>query len=158
MHPRTQAFVERTRNEYGFEPPIEEFPEGTKTAEDAAEAIGCSVAQIASSLAFEVDDRLVVAVTSGANRVDESALAAHFDVDKSSVSMADPDRIKSTLGWSIGGVPPFCHDRDVPVVIDETLLEFETVWAAAGTPKAVFAIDPSTLRSYAGGDVIQLAE
>ena len=158
MHPRTKAFVDRTRDEYGFEPPVEEFPEGTKTAEDAAEAIGCSVAQIASSLAFEADGRLVVAVTSGANRVDESSLAAHFDVDESSVSMADPDRIKSTLGWSIGGVPPFCHDQDVPVVIDETLLEFETVWAAAGTPKAVFAIDPSTLRSYADGDVISLAE
>ncbi len=158
MHSRTEAFVERSRREYDFDPSVEEFPEGTKTAEDAANAIGCSVAQIASSLAFDVGDRLVVAVTSGANRVDEGALAAYLGVDESAVSMADPDRIKTELGWSIGGVPPFCHDRDVPVVIDETLLEFDTVWAAAGTPMAVFSIDPSTLRTYAEGEVLSLAE
>ncbi|ELY57965.1 YbaK/prolyl-tRNA synthetase associated domain-containing protein [Natronococcus amylolyticus DSM 10524] len=152
MHPRAATFAERAHEDYGFEPDVEEFPEGTKTAEDAADAVGCDVAQIASSLAFDVDGSLVVCVTSGANRVDESALGAVFDVSAEDIEMADPDRIRETLGWSIGGVPPFCHDREVPVVIDETLLEFDTVWAAAGTPTAVFPIDPDRLRRHADAE------
>ncbi|MXV62268.1 YbaK/EbsC family protein [Natronorubrum sp. JWXQ-INN-674] len=158
MHPRTTAFVERAREEYGFEPDVEEFPEGTKTAADAAEAVGCDVAQIASSLVFDVDGSLVVSVTSGANRVDEGALGVAFDVSADAVSMADAGRIKEEIGWSIGGVPPFCHDRSVPVVIDETLLEHETVWAAAGTPEAVFPIDPSELRRFADAEPTVVTE
>ncbi|WP_255166981.1 YbaK/EbsC family protein [Natrononativus amylolyticus] len=158
MHPRADAFRTMARETYGFDPDVEEFPEGTKTAADAADAVGCDVAQIASSLAFDVDGELVVSVTSGANRVSEAALAAYFETDAEAVSMADADRIKEELGWSIGGVPPFCHDRAVPVVMDETLLEFDTVWAAAGTPKAVFPIDPETLRSYADAEPAPVTE
>ncbi|WP_247000261.1 YbaK/EbsC family protein [Halosolutus gelatinilyticus] len=149
MHPRAATFAERARECYGFDPAVEEFPEGTKTAADAAAAVGCDVAQIASSLAFDVDGTLVVSVTSGANRVSEAALAEAFDARADAVSMADADRIKETLGWSIGGVPPFCHDESVPIVMDETLLGHETVWAAAGTPEAVFPIVPDELRRYA---------
>ncbi|SDK22496.1 YbaK/EbsC family protein [Natronorubrum texcoconense] len=152
MHPRATAFAERARDEYEFDPDVEEFPEGTKTAADAADAVGCDVAQIASSLVFDVDGSLVVSVTSGANRVDEAALGAAFDVSGNAVSMADAGEIKDELGWSIGGVPPFCHDRAVPVVVDETLLEHETVWAAAGTPEAVFPIDPDELRRLADAE------
>lgn len=158
MHARAAAFAERAREEYGFEPDVEEFPEGTKTAEDAAAAVGCDVAQIASSLVFDVDGSLVVSVTSGANRVDEAALAAAFDASSDDVSMADPDRIREAVGWSIGGVPPFCHDRSIPVVIDETLLEFETVWAAAGTPEAVFPIDPEGIVEYADAREVTVTE
>lgn len=154
MHPRAEAFRTTAREEYGFDPEIEEFSEGTKTAADAAAAVGCDVAQIASSLAFDADGDLVVSVTSGANRVSEDALAAHFGTDSAAVSMADADRIKEELGWSIGGVPPFCHDGEVPVVMDETLLEYDTVWAAAGTPQTVFAIDPETLQSYTDAEPI----
>ena len=158
MHPRATAFAERAREEYGFDPAVEEFPKGTKTAADAADAVGCDVAQIASSLVFDVDGSLVVAVTSGANRVDEAALGDAFDAPSGAVSMADADRIRDELGWSIGGVPPFCHDRSVPVVLDETLLEFETVWAAAGTPEAVFPIDPVELRAYADAEPAAVVE
>ncbi|MFU8869813.1 YbaK/EbsC family protein [Natronococcus sp.] len=158
MHPRAATFAERAREAHGFEPDVEEFPEGTKTAEDAADAVGCDVAQIASSLAFDIDGSLVVCVTSGANRVAEPALGAVFDASAEDVEMADPERIRETLGWSIGGVPPFCHDRGVPVVIDETLLEFDTVWAAAGTPTAVFPIDPDRLRRYADADPAAVAD
>lgn len=158
MHPRATAFAERAREEYGFDPAVEEFPEGTKTAADAADAVGCDVAQIASSLVFDVDGSLVVSVTSGANRVDEAALGAAFGTAAADVSMADPERIADAVGWSIGGVPPFCHDRAVPVVVDETLLEFETVWAAAGTPEAVFPIDPAELRTYADADPTAVVE
>jgi prolyl-tRNA editing enzyme YbaK/EbsC (Cys-tRNA(Pro) deacylase) len=150
MHPRAAEFVEQAREAYGVDVAVEEFPEGTKTAADAAAAVGCDVAQIASSLAFAAGDRLVVVVTSGANRVSEARLATHLDVDADEVEMADPDRIAEVLGWSIGGVPPFCHATDVPVLFDETLLEYETVWAAAGTPEAVFPMAPDEIRALAG--------
>ncbi|MFC4543546.1 YbaK/EbsC family protein [Halosolutus amylolyticus] len=156
MHPRAASFAEQAREAHGFDPAVEEFTEGTKTAADAADAIGCDVGQIASSLAFDVDGSLVVAVTSGANRVSEGALGEHFGTTADAVSMADPDRISQTLGWSIGGVPPFCHEESVPVIMDETLLGYDTVWAAAGTPEAVFPIDPETLREYAGATPISV--
>ncbi|MFA9426834.1 YbaK/EbsC family protein [Natronorubrum sp. A-ect3] len=158
MHPRATTFVERARAECGFEPAVEEFPDGTKTATDAADAVGCAVGQIASSLVFDVAGSLVVSVTSGANRVDEAALAEAVDAAPDDVSMADPDRIRDQLGWSIGGVPPFCYERTVPVVVDETLLEFETVWTAAGTPQAVFPIDPDRLLEYADATPAAVAE
>ncbi|ELY99627.1 hypothetical protein C480_20204 [Natrialba aegyptia DSM 13077] len=104
------------RQSYGR---FEEFSEGTKTAAAAADAVGCDVAQIASSLVFEADGEPVVVVTSGANRVDEDRVAEAMGAD--SVGMADADRIRELLGWSIGGVPPICHDSDVPVLFDPTL-------------------------------------
>jgi prolyl-tRNA editing enzyme YbaK/EbsC (Cys-tRNA(Pro) deacylase) len=157
MHPRTAEFTERARDELGFEVEVHEFPEGTKTAEDAAEAIDCGVAQIASSIAMMADE-LVVVVTSGANRVSESQLAELRGVDPADVSMAEADEIKATLGWSIGGVPPFLHDSDVPVYLDETLTEFDTVWAAAGTPEAVFPISPDRVRELSGATVATVAD
>jgi len=156
MHDRAEEFAERASREYDFAVDVEEFPEGTKTAEDAAEAVGCDVAQIASSIAMRADDALVVVVTSGANRVDADAVADLLDAD--SVEMADAGEIKSVLGWSIGGVPPFCHDSDVPTLMDETLTAFDTVWAAAGTPEAVFPIAPDELEALSEADVANVAE
>ncbi|WP_158056910.1 YbaK/EbsC family protein [Halorussus halophilus] len=158
MHQRAREFVERAREEYDFDPRVKEFPEGTKTAADAAEAVGCDVAQIASSIALRAGDEIVVVVTSGANRVSEAKLAELRDVPAGDVEMADAAEIKETVGWSIGGVPPFCHDSAVPVYVDETLTEFDTVWAAAGTPEAVFPIDPDELVELSGGEVADVAE
>jgi prolyl-tRNA editing enzyme YbaK/EbsC (Cys-tRNA(Pro) deacylase) len=157
MHPRTAEFKERAGTELGFEVDVHEFPEGTKTAADAAEAIGCDVAQIASSIAMAAD-RLIVVVTSGANRVSEQRLADLRGIDAGDVDMAEADEIKDTLGWSIGGVPPFLHDTDVPVYLDETLTEFETVWAAAGTPEAVFPIAPDRIEELSGATVAHVAD
>jgi len=157
MHPRSEEFSGRAADEYDFDVEVYEFPQGTKTAADAADAIGCDVAQIASSIAFDADGELVVVVTSGANRVSEEKLAGLVGADASDVSMADADDIKATLGWSIGGVPPFCHDSDVSVFMDETLTSFEEVWAAAGTPKAVFPIEPTTLRELSGARIVDVA-
>ncbi|WP_336133507.1 YbaK/EbsC family protein [Natronomonas amylolytica] len=158
MHPRAEEFSERAADEYDFDVEVHEFPEGTKTAADAAEAIGCDVAQIASGIVLSVGDELVVVITSGANRVSEAKLADLLDVDESEVSMADAGDIKETLGWSIGGVPPFCHDADVPRFMDETLTDFEEVWAAAGTPEAVFPIAPETLQELSGAAVVDVAD
>ena len=157
MHPRARSFAERAAAEHDLEVDVHEFPEGTKTAADAADAIGCDVAQIASSLAFRAPD-LVVVVTSGANRVSEARLADLRDVPESEVGMADADEVRETLGWSIGGVPPFCHDERVPVYLDETLQGFDEVWAAAGTPQAVFPIAPEAIREIAGAETIDVAE
>ncbi len=157
MHKRAVAFAEQAREEYGFDPDVHEFQAGTKTAADAADAIGCDIAQIASSLVFVVDGSLVISVTSGANRVSEAALGEAVGASPDTVSMADADEIKQTIGWAIGGVPPFCHDEAVPVLVDETLCKFETVWAAAGTPNAVFPIDPETLCTHADATVATVA-
>jgi prolyl-tRNA editing enzyme YbaK/EbsC (Cys-tRNA(Pro) deacylase) len=156
MHQRAAEFVERARDRYGVDVAVEEFPAGTETAADAADAIGCAVAQIASSLVFAAGDDLVVVVTSGANRVSEGRLAALCGADEADVVMADPDRVADCIGWPIGGVPPLCHDADVPVFVDETLLEFDTVWAAAGTPEAVFAVAPEQLRRLTDGRVVDV--
>ncbi|MFB6171814.1 MAG: YbaK/EbsC family protein [Haloarculaceae archaeon] len=157
MHPRAEEFTERARTEYGFEVDVHEFPEGTKTAADAAAAIGCDVAQIASGIVMDADG-LVVVVTSGANRVDEARLAALRGVPAESVGMADADAIKATLGWSIGGVPPFCHETSVPVYLDETLTQFDTVWAAAGTPETVFPVAPERLLDLADAEAADVAQ
>lgn len=158
MHPRAREFAERAADEHGVEVDVHEFPEGTKTAADAADAVGCDVSDIASGIVLSAGDDLVVVVTSGANRVDTSKVADLLDVEAEAVSMADAGDVKATLGWSIGGVPPFCHDGDVPVFLDETLANHDRVWAAAGTPEAVFPIDPDRLRDIAGATVADVAE
>ncbi|MFC6906512.1 YbaK/EbsC family protein [Halalkalicoccus tibetensis] len=150
MHPRAAEFRKRAAEEYGLEIEVEEFSEGTKTAAAAADAVGCDVAQIASSLVFDADGEPVVVVTSGANRVDEDRVAEAVGAD--SVGMADAGRIKELLGWSIGGVPPICHDTEIPALFDPTLGEFDTVWAAAGTPEALFPIDPARLKRLANAE------
>ncbi|WP_129116927.1 YbaK/EbsC family protein [Halegenticoccus tardaugens] len=158
MHPRAEEFEERVREEHGLEIEVREFADGTKTAADAAAAVGCTVGQIASSLVFEADGDAAVVVASGANRVSEEKLAARLGVDPTSVSMADAETVKSVTGWAIGGVPPLCHAGDPPVLFDETLGEYDAVWAAAGTPTAVFPIDPETLRRCADAESVDVAE
>ncbi len=146
-------FARRAREIHGIDPEIREFPEGTKTSAEAAEAIGCAVERIAASLVFVADGQPVVVVASGGGRVDESKLAAVVGVDPASVRTADPDEVREATGWSIGGVPPFCHDGDPPVYLDETLAGFDTVWAAAGTPRAVFEVDPEDVIAHASADL-----
>jgi prolyl-tRNA editing enzyme YbaK/EbsC (Cys-tRNA(Pro) deacylase) len=114
------------------------------------------VAQIASSIVVVVDDEPVVVVTSGANRVDLEKVAVYRD--GSGARMAEADEVKEATGWSIGGVPPFCHATDVPVLLDETLLDHDEVWAAAGTPTAVWPIDPERLRELSGAEPAAVAE
>ena len=155
MHPTAASFREQAGEDYGIDPDIHEFDEGTKTAADAAEAIGCSVAQIASSIVMVADGEVVVVVTSGANRVDEDRIGEHLGAD--SVRMAEPDETKEATGWSIGGVPPICHDTDVPVLFDETLLDHDEVWAAAGTPRTVWPVEPTALVELAGATVVPVA-
>ncbi len=140
------------------------YPDGTRTAQDAADAIGCSVAQIVKSLIFAVvgteanvlaadeasasGDEVVVALVSGANQLDEKRLAAAAGARKA--RRVDADRVRAATGFPIGGVPPFGHTLALRVFVDPDLLTFEEVWAAAGTPHAVFAVDPQRLVAVTG--------
>lgn len=176
MHQRASEFSKRARERYGVDLEVLEFDAGTKTAAAAADAVGCETAAIASTIVVELSggDRdgdsearrasggrassgdLVAAITSGANRLDLDAVAEHFGT--SSAAMGDPDRIREVVGWSIGGVPPICHDETIPTVMDPTLQTFETVYGAAGTPSAVFPIAPDRLADLADATVVDLTE
>lgn len=156
MHPSAERFRGEATERYGITPEVHEFEEGTKTAADAAEAIGCDVAQIASSIVVAADDEPVVVITSGANRVDLDAVADL--VGATDASMADADLVKDATGWSIGGVPPICHETDVRTLLDETLLAHDEVWAAAGTPTAVFPADPERLCDLVDAEIAAVAE
>ena len=156
MHPRVREFSTQVERDYGIEIDVREFPEGTKTAADAASAIGCDVSQIASSIVVRADDGLAVVITSGANRVSLEKVGELLDA--TDVTLAEGEEIADRLGWSIGGVPPLCHETPVPILFDETLLDHETVWAAAGTPQAVFPISPELLVDYTEARVADVEE
>ena len=132
---------------------VKTFPAGTRTATDAARAVGCEVGQIVKSLVFVAAGTPVVALVSGANRVDEKRLGA---VAGEPVVKADAETARSATGYSIGGVPPFGHATEVPVFMDRDLLGYEAVWAAAGRPDSVFEIEPARLRELSGATVVDL--
>jgi prolyl-tRNA editing enzyme YbaK/EbsC (Cys-tRNA(Pro) deacylase) len=134
---------------------VERFPEGTRTAADAARAVGCNVAQIVKSLVFIADGEPVIALVSGADRLDPARLAAA--VGATVVRRADGDEARTATGFAIGGVPPFGHTLPLTIVMDERLLAHDLVWAAAGLPDAVFKASPRELRAAAAASVAALA-
>jgi prolyl-tRNA editing enzyme YbaK/EbsC (Cys-tRNA(Pro) deacylase) len=162
MHPSAQKIADAALK-LGLNIEIVEFAQTTRTAQEAAEAIGCTVAQIVKSLCFEVNDTArspfgfaVISLVSGANQLAEKKLAALCGVSRKQVNRANAEFVKEQTGFSIGGVPPFGHERPLPIYIDEDLLTFEVVWAAAGTPFAVFAISPTHLQTASNGTVANL--
>jgi prolyl-tRNA editing enzyme YbaK/EbsC (Cys-tRNA(Pro) deacylase) len=132
---------------------VKAFPEGTRTATDAARAVGCDVGQIVKSLVFIAGGKPVVALVSGANRVDEQRLAA---VAGGPVSKADAEAARAATGYAIGGVPPFGHATEIAVYMDRDLLDHPVVWAAAGRPDSVFEIAPQRLRELSNAVVSDL--
>jgi len=130
------------------------FPDGTRTAQEAADAIGVQVGQIVKSLIFAVDGEVVLAYVSGANQLDESKLA--LAAGGAICQRVDADVVRSVTGFPIGGVPPFGHSTQLRIFIDPDLLKFDEVWAAAGTWHDVFAIDPRVLQSVTNGVVVGL--
>ena len=130
------------------------FPEGTKTAADAAAAIGVEVGQIVKSLIFAVDGEIVLAYVSGANQLDEKTLAHAAGGAK--CSRVDADAVRAATGFPIGGVPPFGHSTHLRVFIDPDLLQYDEVWAAAGTWHDVFGIEPHQLVEASDGEVVDL--
>jgi Cys-tRNA(Pro) deacylase len=153
VHPNA-ARVARAAERLGLTIELREFPEGTRTAEEAARAVGVAVGQIVKSLVFTLDGALVMALVSGANRLHEPALAATLGGEV--VGRADAAGVRAATGYAIGGVPPFGHPTSLPTAIDEDLLTYDEVWAAAGTPRDVFAIAPADLVRLTGGTVARL--
>lgn len=148
------ARVMAAADELGLSITTREFPDGTRTAEDAAQAVGCQVSQIVKSLVFALDGAPVIALVAGSNRLDEDRLAAVLG--GRDVGRADADGVRAATGFPIGGVPPFGHPAPLPTVIDEDLLAHDEVWAAAGTPRDVFAVSPADLVRVTGATVATL--
>lgn len=146
----TNSYPERLRA-LGLEVEVREFPAGTHTAQDAADAIGCPVAAIVKSLVFTLDGEPILVLVSGANRVDTDALGARLD---GTIGKADARTVKQATGYSIGGVPPLAHATSLRTVIDEDLLTLDTLWAAAGSAMSVFALAPAELERLSGGEVL----
>jgi prolyl-tRNA editing enzyme YbaK/EbsC (Cys-tRNA(Pro) deacylase) len=153
VHPNA-ARVAEAAAALGLAIELREFPEGTRTAEDAARAIGVEVGQIVKSLVFTLDGAMVMALVSGSNRLDEGRLAAALG--GAEVGRADAAGVRAATGYAIGGVPPFGHPSPLPTAVDEDLLGYGEVWAAAGTPRDVFAIAPPDLVRLSGGAVADL--
>lgn len=135
---------------------ILEFPQGTRTAQDAAAAVGTTVGQIVKSLVFLADGHPVLVLASGANRVDVHKLARAVGAVR--VEKAGAEAVREATGFTIGGVPPVGHARPLSVYIDQDLLQYDTVYAAAGTPNAVFAIEPRLLQQITAGRVADLRD
>ncbi len=144
--------VREALSDVGLEATVKELPESTRTASEAAHAIGCEVGQIAKSLLFQgkESDRGYLIIASGPNRVDERKLALLAGEE---VRLADPDFVREQTGYSIGGVPPLGHAAEVTSYMDEDLIEYDQIWAAAGSPRAVFAVDPRKIVEVTGAQV-----
>jgi Cys-tRNA(Pro) deacylase len=153
QHPNVKRVVEAARA-LGLAVVTRRFPEGTKTAQDAANAIGVAVGQIVKSLVFAVDGEIVMAYVSGANQLDEKKLAAAAGGSK--CSRVDADAVREATGFPIGGVPPFGLATQLRIFVDPDLLQYDEVWAAAGTWNDVFPIAPDDLVRASGAVVTDL--
>lgn len=133
------------------------MPDSTRTSADAAAAIGCTVAQIAKSIVFRAKDTddAVLVIASGVNRVDEKKVK---DLLGGPLGKADADFVRARTGYAIGGVPPVAHAHPPVVFIDRALQDFAEIWAAAGTPRAVFRLTPAELVRITGGTVADVAQ
>lgn len=134
---------------------VREFPDGTRTAAEAASSIGVEVGQIVKSLVFAVDDEVVVALVSGDRQLDESLLSAA--AGGGAVSRVDADRVRAATGFPIGGVPPLGHATALATYVDSDLARFDELWAAAGTPRHAFRVTFDGLVRASGGTVADLA-
>lgn len=148
MHRNAVRVAEAARR-VGLEIEIREFPDGTRTAEDAAKAIGVELGQIVKSLVFAVDGEAVVALVPGDRRLDEAALAAAAGGE--TCKRLDADAVRAATGFPVGGVPPLGHANPLRVFADTGLLRYDVVWAAAGTPHENFGVPPQTLVDAVGG-------
>jgi prolyl-tRNA editing enzyme YbaK/EbsC (Cys-tRNA(Pro) deacylase) len=144
--------VQNTLTSLGYPNQVVEMPDSTRSAAEAAQAVGCGVEQIAKSILFKAGQsgKAVMVVTSGANRVDEKKVR---ELIGESVKKADADFVRQQTGYAIGGVPPLGHANPVLILVDEDLFKYEEIWAAAGNPFAVFKLTPSQLVQMTSGTV-----
>jgi Cys-tRNA(Pro) deacylase len=148
--------VEEILKNYGIDTKIVQFPQSTRTAQEAADAIGCSIAQIVKSLIFctEKTHQPILVLTSGINRVNEKVIE---NLVGEKIKKADADFTRNVTGFAIGGVPPVGHTQKITTYIDEDLLQYPEVWAAAGTPHTVFSLQSSDLQRITDGIVAKVS-
>jgi len=139
----------------GYSNTVVEHSEPTRTAQEAAERAGCSIGQIVKSLIFRGagSGKAILVLTSGANRVSERRIAEYAG---EAIVRADPEFVRSVTGFAIGGVPPIAHVTAMETYLDEDLLAFDSIWAAAGTPNAIFELSPADLRRMTSGKVVPI--
>lgn len=147
--------VRSVARELGLDVIVREMPASTRTAEEAAAACGVTVGQIVKSLVFlgAQTGKPYLLLVSGTNRVNETGVAAHLG---EGVTRPDGRSVREMTGFAIGGIPPFGHDTPLATFMDQDLLQYDVVWAAAGTPKAVFSADPKKLRDAVQATVISV--
>jgi prolyl-tRNA editing enzyme YbaK/EbsC (Cys-tRNA(Pro) deacylase) len=147
--------VQEALIEHGVSSQVLEMPQSTRTADDAARAAGCQVGQIVKSIIFrgKKTHQPILVATSGANRVNEKAIA---NLISEPLAKADAEFVREKTGFAIGGVPPVGHVQQIRIFIDEDLLQYNEIWAAAGTPKAIFKLTPQELQKITGGRVVSV--
>lgn len=138
--------------ELGYSNQVIELPDSARTAQEAADAIGCEIAHIAKSIIFRIKnlDKPLLVVASGVNRINEKYIGAHLN---EKLGKADADFVRKHTGFVIGGVPPLGHTESILTLIDEDLFQYKEIWAAAGHPKAVFQLTPEELVQMTKGQV-----
>ena len=154
INPSAQK-IQNILSELGSGYKVIEFTESTRTAQEAADRVGCQLGQIVKSLIFKgrSSNKGILVLTSGLNRVDENKIG-HYAGE--SIGRADPEFVRTTTGFAIGGVPPVGHVQPLETYIDEDLLQYTDVWAAAGTPNAVFQLPSSDLIKITGGKIVRV--
>jgi prolyl-tRNA editing enzyme YbaK/EbsC (Cys-tRNA(Pro) deacylase) len=149
--------VQDALNALGYSFTVIEADTHTRTAQQAADFAGCELGQIVKSLIFkgQTSAKPILVLTSGANRVDEKRIAVYA---REAIGRADPDFVRAVTGFAIGGVPPLGHIQPIETYLDEDLMQYTTIWAAAGTPNAIFELTPRALREMTGGKVAAVKE
>lgn len=154
LNKNAKAFQDKL-NQLGYKNEVKQLPDSTHTAQDAASTIGCEVSQIAKSIIFKLkkSEEALLVIASGVNRINEKQIEAHLD-DR--LGKADADFVRKHTGYTIGGVPPLGHNQPIKTFIDEDLLNYKGIWAAAGHPKAVFHLTPNELVEMTNGQVVNI--
>jgi Cys-tRNA(Pro) deacylase len=155
LHPASQKVLEAAR-QLGLQINIRQFEQSTRTAQEAADAIGASLGQIVKSLVFLADDQPILVLASGPNRTDTAKLARQAGARE--VRRASAEQVQAATGFAIGGVPPLGHPQPLPIYLDRDLLQYDTVWASAGTPNTVFAVEPRRLAQASAAVIADLKE
>jgi prolyl-tRNA editing enzyme YbaK/EbsC (Cys-tRNA(Pro) deacylase) len=147
--------VQQALNAFGMSLEVIELPDSTRTSLEAAQALGCQVGQIAKSIIFQAtpSQHPVLVIASGSNRVNEKVIE---DLVGDAIGKADADFVRQRTGFVVGGVPPVGHSETLQTFIDQDLFQYSEIWAAAGTPHAVFRLTPDNLLRMTGGIVIKV--
>jgi prolyl-tRNA editing enzyme YbaK/EbsC (Cys-tRNA(Pro) deacylase) len=147
--------VQDTLHSLGYKLTVIEFAESTRTAQEAADRVSCALGQIVKSLIFrgQVSSKPILVLTSGCNRVDEKLISRYLGEP---IGRADAEFVRAATGFAIGGVPPVGHLQSMETYLDEDLLQYATIWAAGGTPNAVFELTPEALQKMTGSKAIRV--